>query len=202
MKTIEYRTQLPNEFPDGEWKNEYDKKQWLDKRTGLPCLVVRSPVGALCGYVGVTKSHPFFEKNYDDVPNLPVHWGLTFSDKCCGIPDNLEEVSDYLRPKVEEHGPYAFMVCHKVEDGEDENVWWFGFDCAHCDDVMPSMVAMMQKSGREFGITRYGTYKNVRFVESSVQTLALSLKKWEIALKHQSKRLLYRKMRFPYQQTA
>lgn len=48
MDTREYRT---IDKSDGEWKDEPDKIQWQDEATGFPCLIVRGPSGALCGYV-------------------------------------------------------------------------------------------------------------------------------------------------------
>lgn len=50
----------------GPWVSEPDKVQWLDEASGLPCLIVRGPMGALCGYVGVPEGHPFFKKKYGD----------------------------------------------------------------------------------------------------------------------------------------
>jgi hypothetical protein len=37
-------------------------------------------VGWGCGYVGVEKGHPWFKKSYDDLQDVHVHGGLTFSD--------------------------------------------------------------------------------------------------------------------------
>jgi hypothetical protein len=51
---------------DGEWQNEPDKVQWADPVTGMTCLVRRTPHhGALCGYVGVPRSHPLHGKDYE-----------------------------------------------------------------------------------------------------------------------------------------
>ncbi len=147
METIEYinpKVDRSN-WPQGEWDGEPDKKQWQDKETGLPCLAVRHPrSGHWCGYVGVSINHPDFGKQYDDV-DVDVHWGLTFADKC-------QEVKD-------ESGG----ICHK--DPSNDNVWWFGFDCAHCDDVAPYEM-----------FPRSGTYKTLGFVEGECERLAQQLK--------------------------
>lgn len=47
---------------NGAWVDEPDKAQWRDEATGLPCLLVRNQLGALCGYVGVYPDHPYFAK--------------------------------------------------------------------------------------------------------------------------------------------
>lgn len=66
MKTIEYHTVDKSTWADGPWKNEHDKVQYTDPVTGMPCLIVRGPSGALCGYVGVNEGHPCYEKGYED----------------------------------------------------------------------------------------------------------------------------------------
>jgi hypothetical protein len=66
MKTIAYRTIDKSSWPRGAWDDEPDKKQWQDTATGLPCLIVRNGVGALCGYVGVPRWHPWHGRQYGD----------------------------------------------------------------------------------------------------------------------------------------
>jgi hypothetical protein len=46
---------------------------------GFKCLARLSPTGIPCGYVGLDREHPDFEKHYDDIHNIEVHGGLTFS---------------------------------------------------------------------------------------------------------------------------
>lgn len=104
------------EFPRGPWDEEPD--YFFFRHEGTPCLVVRNSVlGHLCGYAGVYPDHELFGKNYMDLYDgdgtyPEVHGGLTYSDKC--------------------HPP----VCHVPDPGEQE-VWWFGFDCAHAGDFSP-----------------------------------------------------------------
>src|SRR5581483_7299765 len=100
-------------WPRGEWDDEPDKKQWQDKETGLPCLIVRGGGGALCGYVGVSEGHPFFGKDYGDIDdNLDCHGGITFADFCAHTNDESRH------------------ICHKPDPGEPDRVWWLGFDCS------------------------------------------------------------------------
>ena len=67
----------------GPWDAEKDKYQFADEASGLPCLLVRGPLGAWCGYVGVPAAHPLHGVHYDSVYELckwdDVHGGLTFS---------------------------------------------------------------------------------------------------------------------------
>lgn len=46
---------------------------------GLTCLTRISPIGIPCGYVGLPRDHPDFEKHYDDIYDIEVHGGLTFA---------------------------------------------------------------------------------------------------------------------------
>lgn len=117
MKTIEYRTIDKTAWGEGPWVTEPDKRQWLDPATGLPCLIVRGPHGALCGYVGVAAGHPLHRKGYDDV-DVSVHGGLSFAEGCS-------------------HGDESKSICHMPDPGEPDDVHWFGFDCAHAGDWCP-----------------------------------------------------------------
>lgn len=152
MQTREWTFRDKSTWGAGPWQSEPDKRQWTDAATGLPCLIVRGPSGALCGYVGVPKSHPLHGKGYGDTAPLSqdvlrdllerrgvlnlydddlakgaveigaaldVHGGLTFAGACAkGEP---------------EHG-----ICHRPDPGEGDDVWWLGFDCAHCYDIVPA----------------------------------------------------------------
>jgi hypothetical protein len=146
----------------GPWCSEYDKKQWIDPKTGLPCLVVRNDMGALCGYVGVPRGHPWYEKGYDSIDPYPsVHGGLTYASRCYG------------------------KICHEVEPGEPDDVWWLGFDCAHAGDVTPAIAMICGEDsavGKAFGAIskamsawrRNGDeYRDVGYVEKEVADLAL-----------------------------
>lgn len=162
MRKIEYRYLDKSEWERGEWDSEPDKIQWRDEVTGLPCLIVRNPMGSLCGYVGVTTGHPDFGKSYNDV-NFSVHGGLTFADSCHETPDN--------------HG-----ICHIPGEGEPDHVWWFGFDCAHSRDISPATTAYMrqfQSMLASRGIDESCTYKNVEYVEERCRDLAKQLKEIE-----------------------
>jgi hypothetical protein len=65
----------------GEWTTEPDVIKWVDKATSLPCLITRHPeLGHLCGYVGVTDSHPWFGDSYQNHYDIEVHGDLTFSE--------------------------------------------------------------------------------------------------------------------------
>lgn len=149
MKYMELRCRNSERYKDrekwgaGPWDDEPDKVQWLDHETRLPCLIIRNPMGGLCGYVGVGTGHPWFGVHYDSVsPHPDVHGGLTYSDSCSGPGEE---------PRI----------CHIVEPGEDDNVWWLGFDCIHAGDAAPGLT-----------LFRDDKYRDLAYVKQEVESLA------------------------------
>lgn len=107
----------------GPWDDEPDRIEW--EHAGRPCLMVRhESLGHWCGYAAVDPGHPLHGKNYDDA--IPwdddaeytgPHGGLTYASLC------------------------AHNVCHVPKPGQPDEVWWFGFDCAHSFDHSPGRTA-------------------------------------------------------------
>lgn len=156
-------------WPAGPWDGEPDKLEWRDEATGRPCLIVRNPRGALCGYVGVDAAHPWHGVGYSACAQKPacsedayycdhtptarvsVHGGLTYSDAC--------------------HG----SICHVPAPGEADDVWWFGFDCLHHMDLAPGNEAdgWNRMIGTPTGDLGGGTaYRDVAYVKAEVAKLA------------------------------
>jgi len=143
-----------SQWPRGEWDDEPDKMQWLDKDSGLPCLILRGPSGALCGYVGVAPGHHNYEVEHDnakdmDGGDLDAHGGLTFSRMC--------------PPKDEVH---VHDICHEADD---DDRWWLGFDCAHLGDYSPKMDERYRVNDRD------ESYRNVKYVKEECRRLAAQL---------------------------
>lgn len=169
MQTIEYRFMDRTNWRSGLWDGEPDKVQWQDEETGLPCLAVRNGSGAWCGYVGVAEGHPWFEQHYREHEDVEVHGGITFSDFCV--------------ERDKEHG-----ICHIPDTGEPENVWWFGFDCAHSFDVMPQRDALLGMRDLMNGLVdgfldldstlkgERDEYRTLAYVKSEVVRLAVQIK--------------------------
>ena len=108
------------------WEGEPNRLDFQYK--GYQCLINRvnhrppkNPndwLGHLCGYVALPPSHPYYGKDYDDIP-VKVHGGLTYAQ------DSQGEISWALTPKA----------------------WWIGFDCAHYGDLIPGMYLLRQPGG-------------------------------------------------------
>lgn len=173
----------------GPWNDEPDKMQYGDEDTGLLCLIVRNPgLGNLCGYVGVPPEHPWHGKGYSETIPIPeglldrkvdertavipllcnttniekgevsidlalgVHGGITFSDKC------------------RESNDSSVGICHLTEEGEEDNIWWFGFDCGHCDDLCPGINSRLPSH-----LHLLSVYRTIEYVQNEIRGLAKQL---------------------------
>lgn len=168
-------TKWAADMPVGPWTSEPDKVQWIDDATGLDCLIVRGPMGALCGYVGIAPDHPWHGKSYssclaDDCTNeycyehspealVRVHGGLTYSDAC----------SESVDP--------ARGICHVPAPGRPHDVWWFGFDCGHSYDLtLYDVVKAEQEQHRyPWAVDPKANYRSVEYVKAECADLARQL---------------------------
>lgn len=177
METKEYRTVDKSNWGRGPWRDEPDKMQWPDPATGLPCLIVRGPSGALCGYVGVPDTHPWHGKGYDEKVGA-------CTDECTVTEDYESHYSHSVGGRIDVHGGLTFAnacahtddeskhICHVPSPGEPDNVWWFGFDCAHSGDLCPKYANDDRMSCFSSG---YDSYKDVDYVRHEVTKLARQL---------------------------
>jgi hypothetical protein len=165
MKTKEWTTVDKSLWGEGPWACEPDKVQWTGPK-GFACLAVRGSVGAWCGYVGVPRGHWAYGLDYGDdrvqrtltVHGGSPHGGLTFSNKCQPAAKGQEHES----------------ICHLVEPGEPDDVWWLGFDCAHSGDLLPKLLVWLGKS------SRLDTYWPLEYVKAQVQKLENGLANGEV----------------------
>jgi hypothetical protein len=152
-------------WPPGPWDNEPDRIEWRTA-VGLPGLLLRNRFGAWCGYVAVPPGHPCYGLDYESIypkgpdgepdysvrplPNpvheLSVHGGVTYGNAC----------------------DTASGICHVPEPGEPDDVWWFGFDCIHSGDVMPSTLRYAPALSGD-------VYRDVAYVRAECEELAEQL---------------------------
>lgn len=170
----------------GPWQDEPDRIEW---RIGdLVGLMLRNPSGGnWCGYVGVPPNHSWHGRGYSchvdncprstydadtcehSLPDIDVHGGVTFSDRC-----------------MEDDRPQRERVCHVPQDGESADVWWIGFDCAHAWDVRPAGLVRDRELAKklraggdldgarlfERGPSPDEHYRTATYVQSEVEDLA------------------------------
>lgn len=150
MKTWNFMNK--SDWGDGPWQTEPDKVEWVDAY-GFVCIARRNHSGAWCGYVGIPPSHPFHKMPYDDIP-VYVHGGLTYADKC--------------NPQADGTG-----VCHETDDEDD--LWWFGFDCCHWNDYPPALDTKLKQVGAP-SVFEIISYKPLHYVEKEIASLARQLR--------------------------
>jgi hypothetical protein len=120
------------------------EKDWITE-SGLRAVVTMGHHGCRCGYVGVSKDHPLYEKHYNDLsdPYPDVHGGLTFS----------EGISDY-----------------PVES----DLWWFGYDCNHLWDA-PSTQYLEEHPDTHGFIEIGAVHRSLNYCISNCESLARQL---------------------------
>ena len=169
MKTIEYKTRDRSEWGSGPWDNEPDKVQFIEPQTGLPALAVRNLSGNWCGYVGVDSSHPYYEKDFYDClcdPACEDYWG----DDCNKISYAIDVHGDVTfanRCNDSEEFPVSERICHIVEPGESDDVWWIGFDTMHAWDLSPNMGSRYEASDQ--------IYRSLSYVKNQISKMAVQL---------------------------
>lgn len=137
----------------GPWDFEPDLLEWRyrqerydgQKPVELDCLVVRGPVGALCGYVGVPSGHPAFgfrERELQD--HLQAYDLLSYASLAEPIEHGISRKSKPLF----------------------ERTWWIGFDCAHAQDFSPGM---------DNGCMSMSNYRGIGFARHFTEQLAVQL---------------------------
>jgi hypothetical protein len=139
------------------WVDEPDRLEW--RHNGVPCLIVRNDMGALCGYVAAplgTEAQVWAElgEQLEDA----AHGGITFSGPC------------------REGG----RICHAPAPGEPD-AFWYGFDCAHSGDLVPWYVEHSDRfpDNLAFSLTRGDVYRDVTYVKAACERMAeLLVSRW------------------------
>lgn len=171
MKKISYYNRDKSKWGDGPWRTEPDKMQWQDEATGYACVITRSESGSLCGYVGVKPGHKLHGAYPDDGGKYYIHChgGWNFASEC-------------------QHYPEGHGVCHIPDKGEDDNLWWLGFDCSHSRDFVPyydllhnELFARMSSGGEDPLSSLFGkkTYRDLKYVQMEVASMAKQMKALE-----------------------
>ena len=143
----------------GPWSKEADKLTWVDPETGLHCIIRRSALGFLSGYVAVPRRHPLFGFRADAVSTTVAmaHGGLNYAAPCDAT------------------GPEETSICH-VEDMDaidgSTDEWWFGFSCDQVTDLIPDDGAHAAKA-QQAGLEQ--EYRDERYLFGQCTSLAAQL---------------------------
>lgn len=126
---------------------------------GLAYRIVRHPVmGHLCGYVKLTKHHPLYKAATARLTR--PKWGRPGQVETVRRGYNQRDLA-----RLDVHGGTTFFDKLSWARG-----YWVGFDCAHFDDTVPSMI-VFGGLPKEY----QGVYRDVAFVKEQVDQLAQQL---------------------------
>lgn len=174
-------------LPEGPWLDEPNRKEFT--HSGLTCLLNRNHSGAWCGYVAVGKDHPLYGIWYGGCTKgcdpKPTELKEIFGHS---VPKSMQEWDD-KHPRCEEfsHSPESMLdvhggltysnscqgeICHVHAEGEEDDVWWFGFDCGHAWDLVPGMLEI---GGRKTDFQKDSVYRDMVYAESETRKLAEQL---------------------------
>ena len=106
---------------------------------GYRCVVIFGDMGHRCGYVGVGADNPLYGKDYSDYLDIN-------KSELDGEPIGKRGIMPLLITANDEDERVRLDVYFNVHGGltyagnradypVESNLWWLGFDCAHCGDA-------------------------------------------------------------------
>ena len=152
-----------SKWGDGPWESEPDEKRWKDWETGYQCLILRGPVGALCGYVGVPLDHPAVGKSY---------YSTDFDIDEIITGGAIEKAK--IQKKINEIEVHGGLTYSGQSVPRDKDFYWFGFDCAHSGDFCPAIARVTHFDGVPYDSG--DIYRDFAYVESQCTLLAKQLR--------------------------
>lgn len=146
------------------------------------CVVVMTSMGHRCGYVGIPKEHPLHGVDYSK-----KHQSLMTSD-VVGEPIDkrgvipllaIEEDDRFLRPDCyfNVHGGITYSGSSEKYPVENDGLWWFGYDCAHCGDARDLSVVPEQIREIELRFPTGGVLRTKEYCVDECKSLADQFKK-------------------------
>ena len=105
---------------------------------GYRCVITLNYMGFRCGYVGIPKTNTLYNKSgrdYLEIKKADIEdreiSGVFQLLSCCLDEDERVPIDAYFQV----HGGITYASSGENVHFTDENdLWWFGFDCDHCDD--------------------------------------------------------------------
>jgi hypothetical protein len=163
------------------------EKDWVAH--SLRCVAVAGiTMGHRCGYVGIPKAHPLYGVSYSmaspalvdllekakqesigDRGVIPIFLALMSEEGLTPIPELVFNV----------HGSITYSGGGDYPVPSD-GLWWYGFDCAHCDDAPDPKLLRRTEFGRsrlalEAKFPTHGTVRDLAFVVAECEKLAAQL---------------------------
>lgn len=159
---------------DRPWFQEDNRVSFI--ADGLQCYMCRGSLGAWCGYAGVSQFHPWFGKSYSETVKPTAEMLTNRHDLdhnpidmlCMMLSSNKPSEALPISMCVHVHGGLTYSENHKPY-GKPDGLWWFGFDCAHCDDLIPGLNTDHHM--------QHQIYRDQSYVVAECQSLAAQLAK-------------------------
>lgn len=132
------------------WETEPDVDYWTDRKSGLLCFAQRhSETGHWCGYVSLPKTHPWYRKDMEVLPDIELHGGVTYAGEMI----------------LHSESPLLSLFSKRLSEW-DEQHWMVGFSCAHAGDFSPIMarLGLKQPNSR--------VYRDLKYVKKECKKLA------------------------------
>ncbi len=148
------------------------------KHADLYCCISRMMHRGGCnGYVAVPKEHPFYGKGYSDKIEIANIEEIPFNGNYIGLlcnsidSDNPNTLSLDLAINVHGGITYAHGELGGIEKDLLGELWWFGFDTGHCDDLNP----FQSDIDRRFPLGANVVYRDFEWVKEQTKQMAEQL---------------------------
>lgn len=164
------------------------EQDWLS--SGLRCVAIAGDSGHRCGYVGLPKSHPLYGVSYGAYsPALDALWATAKEGPVgdrgiipifCALLNEADEVQPTPELVFDVHGSITYASSEAGYPVEHDDLWWYGFDCAHAGDAKDFDLLKdehLRDIHTEFG--NEGVVRDLAFVVEECEKLAAQLASME-----------------------
>ena len=161
----------------------YKIEKFWKSEAGLRCVVIMTAVGYRCGYVGVDRKHPLYGHDYSDtIPIYLIKMYLNIIDGEVGKRNVIDLLCHrHNAPRIgflfDVHGGITYSGNgRKGNYPIKTDLWWFGYDCAHCDDGKDLSVLSEELLEVELKWSTGGILRSVEYCMDECESLAKQLK--------------------------
>jgi hypothetical protein len=178
---------------DGSTQNDHDRRSKAFRK------VMRGAGKSYIDRIADLPESPVVTGIGDLIINIEVHGGLTYSGPTLIPTRNMwkeakksvvhrqaealrypkGDAAEWLKmwlPNIDDFDKWSKAVRDRTIciGHDDEELWWFGFDCAHAGDLCPKIESYLN-SVRDPWPKNY-VYRNMKYVENECRLLAKQLK--------------------------
>lgn len=164
------------------------ERDWFS--SGLRCVAIALSAGHRCGYVGLPKSHPLFGVGHGEYsPALDALWTTAkegpIGDRgivpiFCAMLHEADEVQATPELVFDVHGSITYARCEAGYPVEHDDLWWYGFDCAHAGDAKDfDLMDNVDLIGFYCRFGNAGIVRDLAFVIAECEKLAAQLASME-----------------------